>query len=118
MQFTGSYVARITQSPVGRQNDAKAWNVDHPPLAGHPNDPPFSPHSQFFAGLASPELSTTGNALQHVGGPEKHGFCVCWLWCSIRYAMENVCDPSSLMKICSGSPGSTENCTSTPAVPG
>jgi hypothetical protein len=77
VQFTPDQVVRITQSPVGRQNPGSALNVAQPPLAGHPNAPQFNPNSQFFVGCDRPLTSTTGKALQQVGGPTRHGSCVC-----------------------------------------
>src|SRR5262245_14726243 len=110
------------QKPPKLVSPASVLKRAHPPLGGPTAPPELIPLSQLSVGWASSGywlhgggdcvLSVTGNALQQVPGLWLQGL-PCWLlWWSIRKATVIWCVPLSLMNSWSGSPGSTENCTS------
>ena len=69
LQFAGTQVARITQSPVGRQMLGHSEKGLHP--AGHPKMPQSTAKIQFSLGSASPLVSVAGKALQQEGGARR-----------------------------------------------
>jgi len=95
VQFTLVHVARMTQSPLGRQPVGNSLNRFQP--GGQPKIPQLIAFSQFCVGSANPLVSVAGKALLVDGGAVKHGLAV-WLLCfTMRYAIENALLALALM---------------------